>query len=111
MAGCKSQNTCTENSSEKPALDTDRNLPLLFCWFVEDDGTGRSGYILFDARISRPLLPTERLLPSVEKVRQTLKDQGLVAPVIVPWHPEWVPEGWKVRDLTKTEAERLRFSD
>lgn len=96
-----------KNSSDKsiPGLKPDR--PIIYCWFVEDNGMGRSGYVAFNTQVGRPLRPDEHLHPTLDELRHAIKDQEGNAPIVIPKQPDWVPEGWKVRNLSANEAAQL----
>ena len=111
VASCSNRTTRMGNSSETSAADAGKDVAIFFCWFVEDDGRGRSGYALFGTHFGRPLLPDERLCSTIDETRLKIKSQGGKAPIIVPQSPDWVPEGWRVRNLNTNEMECLGLSD
>jgi len=91
--------------------DSWRNArPVIYCWFVEDNGAGGSGYAVMDASLAKPLRPGERLYHTLDEVRQSLKYQEGNIPIVIPKRPNCVPECWKVRSLTANEAAQLEDS-
>jgi hypothetical protein len=99
------------NMLEKPILTAGKDTPIVFCWFVEDNGAGNKGYAFMDARVGRPLTPGERLFSTIEEVREALKKQESKTFVLMPQHPDWVPKGWRVRNLSSNEVDQLGFSN
>jgi hypothetical protein len=108
--GCRNHTARVEKPSENTAFRDGNDTPVFYCWFVEDNGAGHTGYVLFGAFWDRPLLPNEPLFSTVEEVREALKNESKF-PFLVPQHPNWVPEGWRVRDLNSNEVNRLRAKD
>jgi hypothetical protein len=96
-----------ENASENPTLRARKDAQIFFCWFVEDNGAGHSGYVCFGASWGRPLVREERLFSTVEELREALTNQENVTPKVVNLYPDWVPDGWKVRSLTTNEVRQL----
>ena len=106
-AGCRNHNPKMENSSETATIASDLDRPIIFCWFVEDNGKGGSGYIPFDASSSVPLLPDEHLFSTIEETRRTIKSRVSQTPVLVPQYPEGVPKSWRVRNLSTNEVQQI----
>jgi hypothetical protein len=109
--GCGTNTKQMDIQPDKSKVDAQKDRPILYCWFVEDNGTRRSGYALMDTRVGRPLLPEEPLFPTLEDVRRELKNQEGNPPVVIPKRPDWVPQVWKVRDLNTKEASQLGISE
>jgi hypothetical protein len=84
-------------------LDSQKDRPIIYCWFVEDNGNGRSGYAVMDTRVGRPLLSDEGLVATVQEIRQVIEREGGKNPIVIPHHPDWVPKEWKVRNLSTNE--------
>lgn len=98
-----------DSQSEQPALAAQKDTPIIYCWFVEDNGAGHQGYVFFDAGAGRALLPDERLFSTIEGIRDAIKNRSKT-PYLIPQHPDWVPTGWRVRNLSTNEVDRLGFS-
>jgi hypothetical protein len=103
--GCGGSNMKTHSDNSAHGLQQDR--PIIYCWFVEDNGVGRSGYVMFNTRIGRPLRPDEHLYPTLDELRHAIKDREAEAPIVMPKQPDWVPEHWRVRNLSANEAAQL----
>ena len=106
-AGCGVANKTIQIKSDNSSSDSQKDRPIIYCWFVEDNGAGHSGYAIMDTYVGRPLLPGEHLYSSLAEVQQVAKSRS-ANPIIMPQRPGWVPEHWKVRDLSAKEQEQLR---
>ncbi|HXR05325.1 MAG TPA: hypothetical protein VN836_11530 [Verrucomicrobiae bacterium] len=109
--GCGKNNNKMETQSHNSTIDLREDHPIVYCWFVEDNGAGRSGYDVFYTEAGRPLEPDERLFSTLEDVRHVLKDQENRdgrSPIVIPKRPDWVPQVWRVRDLSTNEVAQLK---
>jgi hypothetical protein len=93
--------------SDNSAHGSQQDSAIIYCWFVEDNGMGHSGYVTFNTRVGRPLRPDEHLYPTLEQLSGAIKGHEAAAPIVIPKRPDWVPEHWKVRDLSTNEASLL----
>jgi hypothetical protein len=99
-----------EIQSHNSTINSQEDHPIVYCWFVQDNGAGRSGYAVWSPEAGAPVEPDNRLFPTLEDVRDVLKDhenRDGRSPVVIPKRPDWVPQVWKVRDLTTNEAAQL----
>jgi len=103
LAACKLSKSTLASSSTDSRPELNPEQVYVFCWFVEDNGVGGSGYAFFSSHWSRPLRTSERLFSSTQEVRSAFPKYGIDCPIILPTPPGWVPEGWKVRELTQSE--------
>src|SRR5258707_198397 len=108
--GCRINSEKMEIQSDHSRSDPQDNRSIVYCWFVEDNGAGKSGYVLMNTRVGRPLLPSEHLFTTVQELRRAIRAQEPEDPIIIPKHPDWVPEAWKVRDLNTNEVGQMGFS-
>lgn len=112
--GCRKNSNKMEIQSDKSTIDSQEDHPFVYCWFVEDNGAGRSGYAAFYAEAGAPVEPDNRLFQTLEDVRHVFKEHEKLdrrSPIVIPKRPDWVPPVWKVRDLNTNEAAQLGFSD
>src|SRR4051812_31244573 len=72
--GCEVSSKKMKVHSDNPAIDRQKYRLIVYCWFVENNGAGRSGYAVIDEWDSRPLEPDARLFPTLEEVRHMLKN-------------------------------------
>jgi len=81
---------------------------VLCCWFVEDNGSGGSGYAAADGR--RGWLPPDGggLFSSVQQLREAMQRQSITPAYIEPNYDDEVPKGWKIRNLTANEVSALQ---
>jgi hypothetical protein len=110
LSGCARNNPAASSASTKPFLGAAINTPSLFCWFVEDNGAGKSGYAAMDGQVGGAYPEGGGLFPTIEQVRDAIRHQQLKTPLIVPHYPGEVPESWKIRSLTTNEVDRLGLS-
>jgi len=103
-------NVKTSNTSEKSISAAGSGTNLVFCWFVEDNGAGHKGYVFIDAAMNRPMTPSEPLFSTLEGFREALKRAEGETIFIVPKYPGWVPQGWRVRNLSSNEVDQLSSS-
>jgi hypothetical protein len=94
------------NFSPEPKVDR----PIVYCWYVADNGAGANGYAFIAASVGRPLRPDERLYHTLNQLGQAVRSQDGGVPIVISKQPDWVPEHWKVRDLTTNEAAQLEDS-
>ncbi len=97
--------------SDNSAHGLQQNRPIIYCWFVEDNGMGHSGYAVFNTQVGRALRPDEHLYPSLDELRHAIKGHEATAPIVIPKQPDWVPEHWKVRNLSTSETAQLDDSE
>ena len=108
--GCGKNSNKMEIQSHNSTIDSQEDHLFAYCWFVEDNGAGRSGYGVFYTEAGSSLEPDERLFPTLEDVRHVLKihqnkdGRGII---VTPKRPDWVPPVWKVRDLNTNEVAQL----
>ena len=95
----------THSDDSAHGLQQDRQI--VYCWFVEDNGMGRSGYAAFNTGVSRALEPDEHLYRTIDELGHAIKGHEATAPIVIPIQPDWVPEHWKVRNLSTNEAAQL----
>lgn len=100
----------TDNTSEKAVTAPGNSTNLVFCWFVEDNGAGHKGYVFIDAGVSRPMTASEPLFSTIEEFGEALKRGEGETLFLVPKYPGWVPEGWRVRNLSSNEVGHLSSS-
>jgi hypothetical protein len=110
LLSCDESRMSQENQLEKPRLLAPDDAPSLCCWFVEDDGTGRHGYVGMDA--ARDYTPPHGggMFATIEELRDAIRHQKCKTPIIHPQFPASVPQGWRIRDLSKSEVEKLGLS-
>ena len=110
LSGCAYNNVRWSNTSEKEISAAGNSINLVYCWFVEDNGAGHRGYVFIDVGMNRPMTPSENLHSTLEDLREALK-RGPGEPLfLVPKYPGWVPEGWRVRNLSSKEVHQLGSS-
>jgi hypothetical protein len=88
-------------------LGAGKDAVSLWCWFVEDDAAGHSGYATMDGRAGYAPPDGGGLFPTIESVRDAISHQDNKTPWIVPHYGGEIPRGWKIRGLTTNEVERL----
>ncbi len=110
LSSCGKNSEKMSDTSDKPTLGAGIDAPSLFCWLVEDDGAGHSGYAVMDGRLgsARPL--GGGLFPTIEEVKYAISHQKIKTPYLVPHYPSQVPKGWRIRSLTTNEVDRLGLS-
>jgi hypothetical protein len=93
---------------ERPRIIGNESTPVLCCWFVEFDGSGKCGYAAVDG--SRGYLPPEGggLFSSIRELRNVLERQKMHNIKILPVYGGEVPKGWKIRGLTTNEMRFFR---
>ena len=109
--GCSNNSNKMEIQSHQSNIDWQNYHPIVYCWFVEDNGAGRSGYGVFFTEAGAPVEPDERLFPTLEDVRHMLKyvkNRDGWSRIVIPTRPSWVPPVWKVRDLNTNEVAQLK---
>jgi hypothetical protein len=110
LASCSHNNVRTSNTPERPISAAGNGTNLVYCWFVEDNGAGHRGYVFLDVGMNRAMTPSETLYSTLEELREALR-RGEGEPLfLVPKYPGWVPEGWRVRNLSSNEVNRLGSS-
>jgi len=82
----------------------------VYCWFVENNGLGHKGYVFINTAMGRPMTTGENLFSTLGELREALKKAEGEPVYLIPKYPNWVPEGWKVRDLDANEVEQLKSS-
>lgn len=92
---------------QKPNLCAGKDAPSLYCWFVEEDGTGHQGYAAMDGRMGSAPSRGGGLFPTIEDVRDAIRHQTIPNPWLIPYCPASTPKGWRIRGLTTNEVERL----
>ena len=107
--GCGGHGKNMGTQSVDNGFDMQEERRMFYCWYVENNGVGGKGYAIMDTAVGVPLTPGEHLFSSLQEVQQALRRSGAKPPVIVPRHPEWVPEHWRVRDLTSREFKELQI--
>jgi len=105
--GCRANATKMEAHSDNPSINPQKERRIVYCWFVEDNGTGHSGYAVMDTFVGRALQQDERLFPTLGEVHHALMNQDGRNPIIIPKQPDWVPQAWRVRDLSTNEVSQI----
>lgn len=97
-------------SSGGPSIRFSPVLPAssLMAWYVEDDGQGHAGYACVDGALAFPPPEGGGLFPSLDALAAAIRGADLVHPVILNGFRGVLPEGWKVRALTRTELDTLQ---
>ena len=90
-----------------PRVVAAHDTSVLCCWFVEDNGWGRSGYVAVDGRRGHQPPEGGGLFGTVHELREAIKRQKVDKAEIVPSFGGRVPENWKIRDLTDDEVRIL----
>jgi hypothetical protein len=106
LSGCVGVDSTKERTGGPSVLGGGKHTQILYCWYVEDDGSGRSGYVAIDAIWSYAPPDGGGLFQSIDEVRSAMRAQGIrpsqfVAAVMV------TPEGWSTRNLTQGERKAL----
>ena len=83
---------------------------LVYCWFVEDNGCGNKGYVFISSKMGRAMTPSEPLYSTIRELRVALKRIECDLLYLIPKQPGWVPESWKVRNLSSNEVTQLGSS-
>jgi len=102
-------NTPKEKLTEKksPAPESPTGACELLCWYVEDDGKGRSGYAFMD--LGRSSLRPLRLFKTIDGVRKAISQLRIKR----LWLSVGATEraGRRVRRLTTNEVKELGLAD
>jgi len=93
--------------SKSPRIIADENTPVLCCWFVEDDGSGRHGYTAIDGRLGDQTPLGGGLFAGINELRDALVWQHVRNVNIVPNFGGVIPQGFKIRSLTSDELQVL----
>ena len=103
LSGCADNKIGTSNISGNP------RAAAVYCWYVEDNGSGNRGYALLSTLRNSPLTSNEPLYSTIEQLGEALNRHYGKSINLVPKFPKWVPKGWMVRDLNSNELDNLGY--
>lgn len=88
-----------------PQTNSVNNIPVLVCWYVEDNGAGQHGYAALDGRVNDAPPDGNGLFQSIPQMRESMRWTHIK--VVVPHFEGVLPSGWRIRDLTTNEINAI----
>ncbi|HEX4265610.1 MAG TPA: hypothetical protein VH597_14835 [Verrucomicrobiae bacterium] len=107
VAGCAQKSCVQKTTSTSTSVSPVKDIPVLRCWYVENNGAGQHGYAAQDGKFNYEYPDGTGLYQSIPQLRKAMQLQQSHTKVVVPQFGGEVPKGWKIRDLTTDEIDAV----